>query len=84
VDERFFAFYLIFERKVKELSEKQGFARDMKLYKKNPEHYRGHVGNVATVLRIALTGRVNTPDLYDIMQAMRDTRVKNRLIKFLS
>ncbi|MGQ5394050.1 hypothetical protein ACT8ZS_24870 [Paenibacillus sp. M.A.Huq-84] len=49
--------------KVKDISEKHGFARDMKLFKKNPEDYQGHVGDVATILRITLTGRANTPDL---------------------
>jgi glutamyl-tRNA synthetase len=70
--------------KVKDLSEKHGFARDMKLYRKNPEDYKGHVGDVATVLRITLTGRANTPDLYDIIQAMRNKCVRNRLTKFSS
>lgn len=70
--------------KVKDISEKHGFARDMKLFKKNPGDYQGHVGDVSTILRITLTGRANTPDLYDIVQTLSDKRVRNRLIKFSS
>ena len=48
----------------------------MKEYKANPENYKGSVADVAEVLRIAVTGRANTPDLWTIMQILgeKDTR----------
>lgn len=56
--------------KVKEMSEKLGYAGAPKLYKKNPEEFKGHVGDVSTVIRVAVTGRRNTPDLYQILQVL--------------
>lgn len=56
--------------KVRETAEKLGYAKAPKLYKKNPEDYKGHVGDVASVIRIAVTGRRNTPDLYEIIQTL--------------
>lgn len=65
--------------KLKNLALKLGYAPDGKTYKKNPESYKGQVGDIATVLRIALAKRTNTPDLHDIMQVMGEERVTNRL-----
>jgi glutamyl-tRNA synthetase len=65
--------------KIKDLCDQLGYARDMKSFKKNPFAYKGHVGDVAMVLRIALTGRNNTPDLHEIMQIMGKNRVIDRL-----
>ena len=56
--------------KIKDLSEELGYAREVKEYKKEPEKWPGHVGDVSTVLRVALTGRQNTPDMYEIMQVL--------------
>ncbi|TMV51586.1 glutamate--tRNA ligase [Paenibacillus mesophilus] len=69
--------------KVKDLAEAHGFAKEMKLFKKNPEAYAGHVGDVAAVLRAVLTGRLQTPDLYDMMQVMGESRVRSRLGRFV-
>jgi len=69
--------------KMKNLCEQVGYARDMKSLKKNPSAFKGHVGDVAMVLRIALTGRTNTPDLYEIMQFMGRSRVIERLKRYL-
>ena len=68
--------------KVRDVAGEFGFAKDMKLYKKNPEQYAGNVGDVAMILRIALTGRSNTPDLYDVMQVMGEERCLKRLQLF--
>ena len=65
--------------KVTELSEKLGFAPKTKLYKKNPELYKGHVGDVSMVLRVAVTGRRNSPDLYEIMKILGAEKVRERL-----
>lgn len=67
--------------KIKDLAEKHGYAREVKEYKQNPEAYKGHVGDVSTVIRVALTGRQNTPDMYEIMQVLGEDSVKARLNK---
>ena len=64
---------------MKDLAEKLGYAREVKEYKANPENYKGHVGDISTVIRITLTGRANTPDLYEIMQVLGEKEVLERL-----
>lgn len=58
-----------------------GFCPEVKEYKKNPESWKGHAGDVATVLRIAATGRRNTPDLCAILRLLGRERVLDRLRK---
>ncbi len=53
--------------KVREMAESLGYAKAPKLYKKDPDAYKGHVGDVASAIRVAVTGRRNTPDLYEIL-----------------
>lgn len=65
--------------KMKDVAEKCGYAREVKEYKQNPEKWNGHVGDVSTVIRVALTGRRNTPDLYEIMQVLGKEEVLKRL-----
>ncbi len=65
--------------KIKDTAEKCGYAREVKEYKQNPENWPGHVGDVSTVLRVAITGRRNTPDLYEIMQVLGKEEVMARL-----
>lgn len=67
--------------KLKDLGEEFGYAREVKEYKQNPENYKGSVADVSTVIRVALTGRANTPDMYEIMQVLGSESVKNRLNK---
>ena len=67
--------------KIKDLSEKHGYAREVKEYKKNPENFKGHVGDVSTVIRVALTGRKNTPDLYEILKLMGKERIAKRFAR---
>lgn len=69
---------------IKELAGELGFAKDMKQYKANPNKYKGHVGDVAMVIRVALTNRTNTPDLFDIMKVMGEKRVLLRMKAFFS
>ena len=64
---------------IKEMCEKLGYTPNVKEYKKNPDAYKGHVGDVSTVIRLAVTGRKNTPDLYAIMQILGEEEVKTRL-----
>ena len=64
---------------IKEMCEKLGYTPNVKEYKKNPDAFKGHVGDVSTVIRLAVTGRKNTPDLYAIMQILGEEEVKARL-----
>lgn len=66
--------------KIKDLCEPLGFTPNVKEYKKNPEAFKGHVGDVSTVIRLAVTGRKNTPDLHSIMALAGDGTVKARLM----
>ena len=65
--------------KVKNVAAELGFAAEMKDYKQNPEAYKGSVSDVAEVLRIAVTGKANTPDLWTIMQILGEKRTRERL-----
>ncbi len=65
--------------KVKELTEKLGYASNMKDYKKNPENYKGSVADISTVIRVAVTSRSQTPDLYCILKLLGKTRIKSRI-----
>ena len=64
---------------VKALCEPFGFCPDVKEYKKHPDDFKGHVGDVSTILRLAVTGRRNTPDLCAIMQLLGKDRVIARI-----
>ena len=70
--------------KIKDLCEPLGFAREVKTYKKNPDAYKGHVGDVSGVLRLALTGRRQTPDLCSIMALFGRERCQARFARFLA
>ena len=67
--------------KVKEIAWMNGFAAEMKDYKANPEAYAGSVADVAEVLRIAVTGKANTPDLWTIMQILGENETRARISK---
>jgi len=67
--------------KIKEVTEKLGFASNMKEYKLNPENYKGNVSDISNIIRVALTGRRMSPDMYEIMQIMGEEKVKALLTK---
>lgn len=67
--------------KMKDVAEKLGYAREVKEYKQNPENYKGHVGDISTVIRVALTGRKNTPDLYEILKNLGTERIEKRFAR---
>jgi glutamyl-tRNA synthetase len=64
---------------VKALAESLGYAANMKEYKQNPAAYTGTGGDVSMVLRVAVTGRQNSPDLSEILSLLGEERVKARL-----
>jgi glutamyl-tRNA synthetase len=55
---------------VKAIAEELGYCSNMKEYKANPDAYPGNVGDISTFIRVALTGRTNSPDLYTVMQIL--------------
>ena len=65
--------------KMKDLAEEMGYCREVKEYKANPDAYKGHVGDISTVIRVKLTGRSNTPDLYEIMQVLGKEELLRRI-----
>ena len=65
--------------KVKEVAAKNGFAAEMSDYKANPQNYKGSVADVAEILRIAVTGMPNSPDLCTIMGILGADRCSKRL-----
>ena len=67
--------------KVKEVAASCGFAAEMSDYKNNPEAYKGSVGDVAEIVRIAVTGYKNSPDLWSIMQIIGAERSLKRIDK---
>lgn len=65
--------------KVRQLAADMGYAQKPKDFKKNPDQYKGHVGHVSNVIRLAITGRTNSPDLWLIQQIMGTEQVKGRI-----
>ena len=63
---------------IKLLCDELGYASNMKDYKEQPENYKGNVTDVSTVLRVALTSKANTPDLYEIMEILGKDRIAKR------
>ena len=65
--------------KIKELSLECGYTTDMKAYKENPENFKGSVADISNMIRVAITTKTTTPDLYEIMKILGKDRVVNRL-----
>ena len=69
--------------KLKVIADKHGFASDMKAYKANPEAFKGNVSDIAEIVRIAVTGKANTPDLWSIVHVMGEDQMKDRIKKVM-
>lgn len=65
--------------RMKEVAGSIGFATDMKAYKQNPESFKGSIADFSGIIRMALTGRSQTPDLYAIISLLGEEKVKARL-----
>ena len=70
-------------KKLKVIADKHGFASDMKAYKANPEAFKGNVSDIAEIVRIAVTGKANTPDLWSIVHVMGEDQMKDRIKKVM-
>ena len=67
--------------KVKSLCEPLGYTPNVKEWKQDPTAFKGHVGHLSTVIRVAITSRTNTPDLCAIMQILGKEECVHRLQK---
>src|SRR5699024_11588447 len=68
-----------FFAKMKAIAVEHGFAAETKAYKQDPSQYKGHVGDVSMVVRIAVAGRQNAPDMQSVMHIMGKEQVQARL-----
>ena len=65
--------------KIKDIADMLGYASDMKAYKLNPEAYKGNVSDISMFIRIAVTGKLNSPDMYSVMQILGYETVAKRI-----
>lgn len=70
--------------KIKDIADMLGYASDMKAYKTNPEAYRGNVSDISMFIRIAITGKENSPDMYSVMQILGYDKVVSRMNKMIN
>lgn len=64
---------------LKALGVKHGFAESFKIYKKDKEHFKGHVGDIASIFRIALTTSAQSPNLYDVIHILPKDEIDRRI-----
>ena len=69
--------------KVKAIAREIGYADDMKAYKADPEAFRGNIADVSMFLRVAVTGKLNAPDLYTVMQILGKEATARRISRML-
>jgi glutamyl-tRNA synthetase len=69
--------------KIRTIAANMGYAAKPRDYKKNPEEYKGHVGHVSTVIRIAVMGRSQSPDLWAIQQILGEERTRGRIAELI-
>ncbi len=69
---------------VKEFAVKNGYAASPKDYKNNPDNYKGHVGDICEAIRVMITGRLKSPDLFSIMKILGKERILNRIEMYKS
>lgn len=65
--------------KIRAIGTDMGYAAKPKDFKKNPDDYKGHVGHVSTVIRIAVMGRSQSPDIWEIQQILGESRTRERI-----
>ncbi|MBO7666369.1 MAG: hypothetical protein J6S70_02955 [Clostridia bacterium] len=68
--------------KIKQIAAKNGFCPDMKLYKADPSAYKGSVADVSSFIRVAVTGRLNSPDLFTVMNILGKAETIDRINSF--
>ena len=69
--------------KIRQITQDMGYAVKPKDFKKNPDQFKGHVGHVSTAIRVALMGRQQSPDVWEIQQILGEERTRERIGRFL-
>ena len=69
----------IWFNKIKMMCDELGYASNMKEYKNNPDNYKGNVADISTVIRVSITTKSMTPDLYEILKLLGIDRIKKRI-----
>lgn len=69
--------------KIQQIGESLGYTADMKAYKAAPNDYRGNVGDISMFIRLAVTGKLNSPDMYAVMQILGQDRINTRIDNML-
>lgn len=69
--------------KMKLMCDELGYASNMKEYKQNPENFKGNVADVSTVIRVAITSKKQTPNLYDILRILGKDKIAARFNKWI-
>ena len=64
--------------KIQNLCDELGYASNMKEYKENPDNFKGNIADVSTVIRVSLTTRSMTPDLYELLKLIGKEKIKER------
>jgi glutamyl-tRNA synthetase len=67
--------------KMKELTDKHGYASNMKEYKENPDKFKGSIADISNIIRVGVTTKSQTPDLYEIMILLGKERILKRIEK---
>ncbi|PGW44147.1 glutamate--tRNA ligase [Bacillus thuringiensis] len=70
--------------KMQELAKLNGYTESVKEFRKNPTLYKGHIGHVSTFIRVAITGKMESPSLYETLQVMGISKIQNRLHRFFN
>ena len=70
--------------KIKAIAEKNGYTTDMKAYKADPDAFKGNIADVSMFLRLAVTGKVNAPDMYSVMQILGKCKVEERINRMIN
>ena len=64
---------------MKAMAEKLGYCTNMKEYKENPDNYKGNIADVSNIIRVGVTTKAQTPDLYIILNLLGKERIMNRI-----
>jgi glutamyl-tRNA synthetase len=70
--------------KIKAVGEALGYTPNMKEYKADPAAFKGNIADISMFIRVAVTGKLNSPDMYSVMQILGKERVTQRIERMIS
>ena len=70
--------------KIKAVGEALGYTPNMKAYKADPAAFKGNIADISMFIRVAVTGKLNSPDMYSVMQILGRDKVAERIEKMIS